>query len=31
VPVLDYAGMAANPKFIVEGISAYLDALGDAA
>jgi 2-oxoglutarate ferredoxin oxidoreductase subunit alpha len=31
VPVLDYAGMAANPKFIVEGITAHLDALGDAA
>ena len=31
VPVLDYAGMAANPKFIVEGICAHLDALGDAA
>jgi 2-oxoglutarate ferredoxin oxidoreductase subunit alpha len=29
--VLDYAGMAANQKFIVEGITAHLDALGDAA
>ncbi|MHA6287556.1 2-oxoacid:acceptor oxidoreductase subunit alpha [Maricaulis sp. CAU 1757] len=24
VPVLDYAGMAANPKFIIEGITAHL-------
>ena len=31
VPVLDYAGMAANPKFIIEGISAHLEALGDVA
>ena len=31
VSVLDYAGMSANPKFIVEGIFAHLDELGDAA
>ncbi|MCR9267270.1 MAG: 2-oxoacid:acceptor oxidoreductase subunit alpha, partial [Alphaproteobacteria bacterium] len=31
VSVLDYAGMSANPKFIVEGICAHLDELGDAA
>ncbi|MEP3072194.1 MAG: 2-oxoacid:acceptor oxidoreductase subunit alpha, partial [Maricaulis sp.] len=27
IPVLDYAGMAANPKFIVEGITAHLETL----
>ena len=31
VSILDYAGMAANPKFIIEGISAHLEALGDVA
>jgi len=31
VPILDYAGMAANPKFIIEGISAHLEALGEVA
>ena len=25
IPVLDYAGMAANPKFVVEGITAHLE------
>ena len=25
IPVLDYAGMAANPKFIIEGVSAHLE------
>jgi 2-oxoglutarate ferredoxin oxidoreductase subunit alpha len=31
IPVLDYAGMAANPKFIVEGVTAHLQTVGDAA
>ncbi|MED5547881.1 MAG: 2-oxoacid:acceptor oxidoreductase subunit alpha [Pseudomonadota bacterium] len=31
IPVLDYAGMAANPKFIVEGITAHLETVGDSA
>jgi 2-oxoglutarate ferredoxin oxidoreductase subunit alpha len=31
IPVLDYAGMSANPKFVIEGVKARLEALGDAA
>ena len=31
VPVLDYSGMAANPEFIVSGVTAHLQTVGDAA